>query len=63
MAGRLNALSPLATLARGYAVPRDLAGGTLTSIDAFSQGMPFELVVNDGVVPSAVRGSPTEKDR
>ena len=63
VAGRLNALSPLATLARGYAVPRDLAGGTLTSIDAFSQGMPFELVVNDGVVPSAVRGSPTEKDR
>lgn len=61
VAGRLNALSPLATLARGYAVPRDLAGATLTSVDSFTDGLPFDLVVRDGVVPSIVRGSPIEK--
>jgi exodeoxyribonuclease VII large subunit len=55
VAGRLNALSPLATLARGYAVPRDLAGGALTSVASFTDGMPFELVVRDGVVPATVR--------
>jgi exodeoxyribonuclease VII large subunit len=55
VAGRLNALSPLATLARGYAVPRDLAGTTLTSADSFTEGMPFDLVVRDGVVPAVVR--------
>jgi exodeoxyribonuclease VII large subunit len=63
VAGRLNALSPLATLARGYAVPRDVDGKTLTSVYAFAAGMPFELVVSDGVVPAVVRGSPTEMDR
>ena len=63
VAGRLNALSPVATLARGYAVPRDVACNTLASVDAFADGMPFDLVVKDGVVPSVVRGSPTEKDR
>ncbi len=60
-AGRLHALSPLATLARGYAVPRDLDGATLTSVQSFVDGMPFELVVRDGIVPSVVRGSAREK--
>lgn len=57
IAGRLHALSPLATLARGYAVPRDLAGRTLTSAKSFIDGMPFELVVKDGLVPAIVRGT------
>lgn len=54
VAGRLHTLSPVATLARGYAVPRDLGGATLGSVSAFTDGMPFELVVRDGVVPSRV---------
>lgn len=56
LAGRLNALSPLATLARGYALPRDLTGATLASAKSFIDGMPFELVVRDGVVSATVRG-------
>jgi exodeoxyribonuclease VII large subunit len=63
VAGRLHALSPLATLARGYAVPRDLAGSTLTSAKSFVDGMPFELIVKDGLVPAIVRGTPDGKHR
>jgi exodeoxyribonuclease VII large subunit len=53
-AGRINALSPLATLARGYAVARDSQGVTLSDVAAFRDGMPFELVVRDGVVHARV---------
>jgi exodeoxyribonuclease VII large subunit len=55
VAGRLNALSPLATLARGYAVARDDQGATLASVAQFTPGRAFELMVRDGVVPSVVR--------
>ena len=54
VAGKLHTLSPVATLARGYAVPRDLDGATLGSTSAFTDGMPFDLVVRDGVVPARV---------
>jgi exodeoxyribonuclease VII large subunit len=50
LAGRLNALSPLATLSRGYAVARGIDGSTLSSITAFSAGQPFVLTVRDGRV-------------
>ena len=49
-AARLNDLSPLATLARGYAAARDVDGRTLASIDAFAPGEAFELLLRDGVV-------------
>jgi exodeoxyribonuclease VII large subunit len=55
VAGRLHALSPLATLARGFAVARDENGATLSERAAFADDMPFDLVVRDGVVPSRVR--------
>lgn len=58
LAGRLNALSPLATMARGYAVARGEQGETLSSVDAFENGKPFDLIVRDGVVPARVTGSP-----
>ncbi len=61
VAGHLHALSPLATLARGYAVPRSVDGATLISAESFTDGMPYELVVRDGVVPSVVRRSPIEE--
>ena len=62
IAGRLHGLSPLATLARGYAVARGLDGSSLASVSQFSSRMPFDLVVRDGVVPSAVRGTPEPRN-
>jgi exodeoxyribonuclease VII large subunit len=49
-AARLNALSPLATLSRGYAVARDLDGHALTSARQFNPGDAFELLLHDGSV-------------
>ena len=49
-AGRLNALSPLATLSRGYAVARDPKGKALTSTLHFRAGLGFELLLHDGKV-------------
>ncbi len=49
-AGRLNALSPLATLARGYAIARDTEGSTLHQVDQFNEGQRFTLQVRDGSV-------------
>ncbi len=49
-AGRLNALSPLATLSRGYAVARDAEGRALTSTRQFRAGLKFELLLHDGSV-------------
>lgn len=55
VAGRLHALSPVATMARGYAVARGQDGTTLSSASAFSEGLPFDLIVRDGVIPAQVR--------
>jgi len=52
LAARLDALSPLATLARGYAVARDLNGAALPAASAFSPGMRFDLQLRDGIVRS-----------
>jgi exodeoxyribonuclease VII large subunit len=49
-AARLNALSPLATLSRGYAVARDKDGHALTSARQFSPGVEFNLLLRDGRV-------------
>ncbi len=50
VSGKLNALSPLATLARGYAVARDARGHALGSVAAFAPGQAFALVLRDGQV-------------
>lgn len=60
LAGRLHTLSPLATLSRGYAVARGADGATLASTASFRDGMPFDLIVRDGVVPARVDGQPRE---
>jgi len=49
-AGRLSALSPLATLSRGYAVARDSDGRALTSARQFMRGLEFELLLHDGSI-------------
>jgi exodeoxyribonuclease VII large subunit len=53
-AGRLNALSPLATLARGYAVARDDSGVPLTNRASFAPGLHFLLTLHDGQVGATV---------
>ncbi|HEX8362263.1 MAG TPA: exodeoxyribonuclease VII large subunit [Longimicrobium sp.] len=50
LAGRLHALSPLATLSRGFAVPLSPEGRVLRSRADFAPGEPFDLRVADGVV-------------
>jgi exodeoxyribonuclease VII large subunit len=50
LATALDALSPLAVLARGYAVPRDSHGRILRAVDDFIPGEPFTLRVTDGEV-------------
>jgi exodeoxyribonuclease VII large subunit len=50
LAARLDALSPLATLARGYAVALNENGGALPSAALFKPGMPFAMELRDGRV-------------
>ncbi len=50
VAARLETLSPLATLARGYAVALNEKGGALASAALFKPGMPFAIELRDGRV-------------
>ena len=56
MAARLNALSPLATLSRGYAVARDESGAALTSARQFYAGLKFNLLLRDGQITAKTEG-------
>jgi exodeoxyribonuclease VII large subunit len=53
-AGRLNALSPLATLERGFAIARDRAGKTIRSVRALAPGTDVDIVLRDGVASAKV---------
>lgn len=60
--GRLSALSPLATLSRGYAVARDAEGRALIEVSRFAAGDPFSLLLRDGevdAIASSVRRHPS----
>ncbi len=52
---RLDALSPLKVLARGYAVARDENGGVLKQVKQLPSGREFTLRVIDGEVDARVR--------
>ena len=54
VAARIDALSPLNTLARGYAVARDAQGRAMGSASAFAAGQAFSLVLRDGQVDASV---------
>ena len=54
LAGRLNALSPLATMARGYSVATDSDGLVLSRVEQFECGAGFRLRVIDGLVRATV---------
>ncbi len=56
-AAAVDALSPLATMKRGYAVPQDDEGRVLRTIENFPVGGGFHLRVVDGSVECEVRGS------
>ncbi|MFN2571272.1 MAG: exodeoxyribonuclease VII large subunit [Gemmatimonadales bacterium] len=53
--GRLDALSPLRVLARGYAVARDAHGRVLKRIAHLPTGKEFRLRVSDGEVDAQVQ--------
>jgi exodeoxyribonuclease VII large subunit len=54
LAGMLDALSPLAVLGRGYAIPRDPDGRVLRRRAEFTPRRAFTLTVADGTVPVRV---------
>ena len=61
VAGRLNALSPLATLERGYGVARAVDGRTIASVRDVAAGGAFTLRLRDGEVDAtAVRVRPIQ---
>lgn len=56
-AAALNALSPLAVLERGYAMPRDASGTILRRAADFRPGAPFTLRVSDGEITARTEDS------
>jgi len=64
LAGRLDALSPLATLARGYAVATDDSGHVLSRVADFEPGEAFRLRVRDGSVTARTEpDAPSDGER
>ena len=58
LSGRIHLLSPLATLARGYALPRAVDGTALTGAASVKPGVRLNILMRDGeidVVTEAVR--------
>jgi exodeoxyribonuclease VII large subunit len=62
LGGRLEALSPLATLERGYAVARTSEGRLLRRVVDFPVGLPFLLRVADGSVRCEAKAPLQESD-
>ena len=56
LSGRLDALSPLRVLQRGFAVARDDTGKVLKTVRDFTRGIDFRLTVTDGDVRARVAG-------
>ena len=56
LSGRLDALSPLKILERGYALARDAEDRLLTRVAQFPPGLAFRLRVSDGEVRARVAG-------
>lgn len=56
--GRLDALSPLKILDRGYALARDADGRILKRVEQFTPGLAFRLRVTDGEVSAQAVESP-----
>lgn len=59
--GKLEALSPLAVLQRGYAVAADQNGDVATSASAFAVGQPMTVRFADGAVNATVQSIEKEQ--
>ena len=59
-AGKLEVLSPLAVLGRGYAVALGEGGRVLRRVADFAPGVPFTLRIADGQVECEVTGEGDE---
>ena len=59
--GKLEALSPLAVLQRGYAVAADRNGDVATSASAFDVGQPMTVRFADGAVNATVQSIEKEQ--
>ena len=59
--GKLEALSPLAVLQRGYAVAADQKGEVATSASAFEAGQPMTVRFADGAVHATVQSIEKEQ--
>jgi exodeoxyribonuclease VII large subunit len=55
--GRLDALSPLSTMRRGYTVTRDLQGRTIRGAGALARNDTFDVLFHDGTVRAKVQAS------
>jgi exodeoxyribonuclease VII large subunit len=53
-ARRLHAVSPLATLDRGYAIVRTAEGRTIRSVDGLPPGTRVDVVLRDGTAAATV---------
>ncbi len=62
-AAAIDALSPLSTLARGYAVPLDANGRLLRGVGDFAPAERFRLRVVDGNVPCEVAARPEREQQ
>ncbi len=55
-AGKLDALSPLQTLSRGYSIPTDSDGNVIRSASDMKKGTEFTLRMRDGQAECVVKG-------
>lgn len=55
LAGKLDALSPLQTLARGYAIPVTEDGSVIRSVKNMKSGDEFALKLKDGSADCVVK--------
>jgi exodeoxyribonuclease VII large subunit len=58
---KMDALSPLSTLRRGYAVPLTASGKVLRARKDFRAGMPFLLRVLDGRIHAETKSVEKEE--
>lgn len=62
-AARLDALSPLAVLSRGYAIPQDTGGAVLRTVSAVGSGDAVQIRMQDGRLHCTVdRVEPNEQE-
>ena len=57
---RARAMSPLATLQRGYAVVQDEAGHVVSSVDSITPGAMMMIRVSDGRIHATATATATE---